>query len=40
VFENRVLGRIYEPNTEEAREDWGKWHNEELHNKYQLHDNC
>jgi hypothetical protein len=31
VFENRVLTNILVPNTEELRMDWGKLHNETLH---------
>jgi hypothetical protein len=34
VFENRVLRRIFGPNTDEVTEDWRKLHNEELHNLY------
>jgi hypothetical protein len=34
VFENRVLRRIFGPKRDEVTEDWGKLHNEELHNLY------
>jgi hypothetical protein len=34
VFENRVLRRIFEPKREEVAGDWGRLHNEELHNLY------
>jgi hypothetical protein len=34
VFENRVLRRIFEPKGDEVTGDWGKLHNEELHNLY------
>jgi hypothetical protein len=34
VFENRVLRRIFESNSDEVREEWRKLHNEELHNLY------
>jgi hypothetical protein len=30
-FENRVLGRIFGPNTDEVTGEWRKLHNEELH---------
>jgi hypothetical protein len=32
VFENRVLRRIFGPKREEVVGDWGRLHNEELHN--------
>jgi hypothetical protein len=32
VFENRVLGRIFEPKREEVAGGWRRLHNEELHN--------
>jgi hypothetical protein len=32
VFENRVLRRIFGTWREEGTGDWGKLHNEELHN--------
>jgi hypothetical protein len=34
VFENRVLGRIFEPKRDEVTEVWRKLHNEELHYLY------
>jgi hypothetical protein len=34
MFENRVLRRIFGPKRDEVRGDWGKQHNEELHNLY------
>jgi hypothetical protein len=34
VFENRVLGRIFGPKTDEVTGDWRKLHNEDLHNLY------
>jgi hypothetical protein len=34
VFENRVLRRIFGPKRDEVTGDWGKLHNEELHNLY------
>jgi hypothetical protein len=34
VFENRVLRRIFEPKGDEVTGEWGKLHNEELHNLY------
>jgi hypothetical protein len=34
VFENRVLRRIFGPNTDEVTGEWRKLHNEELHNLY------
>jgi hypothetical protein len=34
VFENRALRRIFGPNRDEVTGDWGKLHNEELHNLY------
>jgi hypothetical protein len=34
VFENRVLGRIFEPKRDEETEGGRKLHNEELHNLY------
>jgi hypothetical protein len=34
VFENRVLGRIFEPKRDEVTRGWRKLHNEELHNLY------
>jgi hypothetical protein len=30
-FENRVLGRIFGPKTDEVTGEWRKLHNEELH---------
>jgi hypothetical protein len=36
MFENRLLGRIFEPKTEEVAEAWRRLHNEELHNLYVL----
>jgi hypothetical protein len=32
VLQNRVLRRIFGPETDEARGKWGKMHNEKLHN--------
>jgi hypothetical protein len=32
VFENRVLRRIFGPQRDEARAEWRKLRNEELHN--------
>jgi hypothetical protein len=34
VFENRVLRRIFGPNTDEVMGEWRKLHSEELHNLY------
>jgi hypothetical protein len=34
VFENRVLRRIFGPKRDEVTGEWGKVHNEELHNLY------
>jgi hypothetical protein len=34
VFENRVLRRIFVPKRDEVTGEWGKLHNEELHNLY------
>jgi hypothetical protein len=34
VFENRVLKKIFGPKRDEVMGDWGKLHNEELHNLY------
>jgi hypothetical protein len=34
VFENRVLRRIFSPETDEVTGEWRKLHNEELHNLY------
>jgi hypothetical protein len=34
VFENRVLRRIFGPKRDEVTGEWGKLHNEELHNLY------
>jgi hypothetical protein len=34
MFENRVLRRIFGPNRDEVTGDYGKLHNEELHNLY------
>jgi hypothetical protein len=34
VFENRVLGRIFGPKTDEVMGEWRKLHNGELHNLY------
>jgi hypothetical protein len=34
VFENRVLGRIFEPKRDGVTGRWRKLHNEELHNLY------
>jgi hypothetical protein len=34
VFENRVLRRIFGPKRDEVKGDWGKLHNEEIHNLY------
>jgi hypothetical protein len=34
IFENRVLTRIFGPNTEEVAGGWRGLHNEELHNLY------
>jgi hypothetical protein len=36
VFENRVLRRIFGPKREEVTGEWGKLHNEELHDLYSL----
>jgi hypothetical protein len=34
VFDNRVLRRIYGPKRDEVTGEWGKVHNEELHDMY------
>jgi hypothetical protein len=34
VFEDRVLRRIFGPKRDEITREWGKLHNEELHNIY------
>jgi hypothetical protein len=34
VFENRALGRIFEPKSDEVTGEWRKLHNEELHDLY------
>jgi hypothetical protein len=34
VFESRVLRRIFGPRRDEATGEWGKLHNEELHDLY------
>jgi hypothetical protein len=34
VFEHRVLRRTFGPKRDEVAGDWGKLHNEELHNLY------
>jgi hypothetical protein len=34
VFENRVLRKIFGPKRNELTGDWGKLHNEELHNSH------
>jgi hypothetical protein len=34
VFENRMLMRIFGPKRDEEAGDWGKLHNERLHNLY------
>jgi hypothetical protein len=34
VFENRVLRRIFGPKRDDVTGEWGKLHNEELHNLY------
>jgi hypothetical protein len=34
VFENRLLGGIFRPKRDEVIGQWGKLHNEELHNLY------
>jgi hypothetical protein len=34
VFENRVLGRIFEPKKEKVAEGWRRLHNVEIHNLY------
>jgi hypothetical protein len=34
VFENRVLRRIFGPNSNEVRGEWRKLHNEELNDRY------
>jgi hypothetical protein len=36
MFENRVLRRIFGPQTEEVAGGWRRLHNEELHNLYAL----
>jgi hypothetical protein len=34
VFENRVLRRVFGPKRDEVTGEWGKLHNEELHELY------
>jgi hypothetical protein len=34
AFENRMLGRIFKPNSDEVTGGWRTFHNEELHNLY------
>jgi hypothetical protein len=34
MFENRVLRRIFGPKRDEVVGEWGKRHNEELHELY------
>jgi hypothetical protein len=34
VFENKVLRRIFGPKRDEVTREWGKLHNEELHDLY------
>jgi hypothetical protein len=34
VFENRALRKISGPDRDEVAGDWGRLHNEELHNLY------
>jgi hypothetical protein len=34
VFENRVLGRIFGPKTDEVTGEWRKLHNDELNDLY------
>jgi hypothetical protein len=34
VFENRVLRRIFGPNSEEVTREWRKLHNEEINDLY------
>jgi hypothetical protein len=34
VFENKVLRRIFGPKRDEVTGEWGKLHNEELHDLY------
>ena len=36
LFENRVLKKIFGSRREEATGDWGRLHNEELHDLYPL----
>jgi hypothetical protein len=36
VFENRVLKRIFGPKGDGVTGGWGKLHNEEFHNKYEV----
>ena len=36
MFENRVLRRVFGPNTDEATGEWRKLHNEELNDLYSL----
>ena len=36
VFENRVLGRVFEPKRDEVAGEWRKLHNEELRDLYSL----
>jgi hypothetical protein len=36
VFENRMLRRIFGPNSEKVAAGWTRLHNEELHNLYAL----
>jgi hypothetical protein len=38
VFENRVLRRMFGPKRDEVTGEWGKLHNEELHNLYSFPD--
>ena len=37
VFENKVLRRIFGPNSDEVREEWRKIHNKELNDLYSSH---
>jgi hypothetical protein len=34
VFENRVLNRLFGPKKNERTAEWGKLHNEDLHDLY------
>jgi hypothetical protein len=34
VFENRLLRRLFGPKRDEVTGEWGKLHNEELHDLY------